>query len=292
MAASPDARPSPSDRARQAVVLVAAVLNVGATWLLGATPERMQALAPPLPIDPAPWAFGIWGLIYAGLLAFGVYQALPSQAANPRLRAVAAPFVVNTLFALTWALGARMASPWLAGVAIAGLLASAALCYRRLGIGGAPVPAAEGWTCRFPFSVYCGWLTVAAVLTAAGLLSGRLGVPVDALGVPGPVWAALAIAGVGAAGAWVAWERHDLAYAAALVWAFLAVAFRQQEPWIWTSALGMSALLAGTTAWAATWHVEVTRNHPEVVHERLLRGEDAEPPAEPVSSVPSLEPEH
>jgi translocator protein len=37
---------------------------------------------------PAGYVFSIWGLIYLGLIAFTVYQALPSQRENPRLRRI------------------------------------------------------------------------------------------------------------------------------------------------------------------------------------------------------------
>ena len=37
--------------------------------------------------DPAAYVFWIWSLVYVGLLAFGVYQVLPSQWNNPRVRA-------------------------------------------------------------------------------------------------------------------------------------------------------------------------------------------------------------
>ena len=36
---------------------------------------------------PASYVFSIWGLIYLGLIAFAIFQALPSQRQNPRLRA-------------------------------------------------------------------------------------------------------------------------------------------------------------------------------------------------------------
>ena len=36
---------------------------------------------------PAGYVFSIWGVIYLGLIAFAVFQALPSQRQNPRLRA-------------------------------------------------------------------------------------------------------------------------------------------------------------------------------------------------------------
>ena len=36
---------------------------------------------------PAGYVFSIWGLIYLGLLAYTIFQALPAQRANGRLRA-------------------------------------------------------------------------------------------------------------------------------------------------------------------------------------------------------------
>jgi len=35
---------------------------------------------------PAGYVFSIWGLIYVGLVAYTIYQALPSQRENPRLQ--------------------------------------------------------------------------------------------------------------------------------------------------------------------------------------------------------------
>src|SRR4030042_5574935 len=36
---------------------------------------------------PAGYVFSIWGVIYLGIIAFAVFQALPSQRENPRMRA-------------------------------------------------------------------------------------------------------------------------------------------------------------------------------------------------------------
>ena len=36
---------------------------------------------------PAGYVFAIWGVIYLGLIAYAIYQALPSQRENPRLQA-------------------------------------------------------------------------------------------------------------------------------------------------------------------------------------------------------------
>jgi hypothetical protein len=55
---------------------------------------------------PAGYVFSIWGIIYLGWLAYTVYQALPAQRTNPRLRAIGWPYVVsgvaNSLWIFLW----------------------------------------------------------------------------------------------------------------------------------------------------------------------------------------------
>ena len=53
-------------------------------------------------ITPAGYAFAIWGIIFLGLLAFAIYQALPSQRTNPRFRAIGWLVVLNTLCNAIW----------------------------------------------------------------------------------------------------------------------------------------------------------------------------------------------
>ena len=45
-------------------------------------------------LQAAGYAFSIWTLIYAGMLAYAVYQALPSTQETPGLRALGWPSVV------------------------------------------------------------------------------------------------------------------------------------------------------------------------------------------------------
>src|SRR5512143_384327 len=51
---------------------------------------------------PAGYVFSIWGLIYLGLILFAIYQALPAQRSNPRLRLVDTPFVLSCLANMVW----------------------------------------------------------------------------------------------------------------------------------------------------------------------------------------------
>ncbi|MGC8827818.1 MAG: tryptophan-rich sensory protein, partial [Anaerolineae bacterium] len=51
---------------------------------------------------PAGYVFSIWGLIYLGLVAFAIYQVLPAQRSNPRLRSMSWPFLVSCAANIAW----------------------------------------------------------------------------------------------------------------------------------------------------------------------------------------------
>ena len=51
---------------------------------------------------PAGYVFAIWGVIYLGMMAYMVYQALPSQRTNPRLRAIGWWYVLGNIANTVW----------------------------------------------------------------------------------------------------------------------------------------------------------------------------------------------
>src|SRR5512136_2150459 len=51
---------------------------------------------------PAGYVFSIWGLIYIGLIAYAIFQALPSQRNNPRLQATGWWVVLGGLANSIW----------------------------------------------------------------------------------------------------------------------------------------------------------------------------------------------
>ena len=91
-----------SDRIRQAVIALAVVATVTMNVLANALPlnglntgeisDRFQVY-----FVPAGYVFSIWGLIYLALGAYAVYQALPAQRDNPRLRHVGYLFILSCL---------------------------------------------------------------------------------------------------------------------------------------------------------------------------------------------------
>ena len=51
---------------------------------------------------PAGYVFAIWGLIYIGLIAYAIFQALPAQRDNLRLQSIFWPVIVGSIANIVW----------------------------------------------------------------------------------------------------------------------------------------------------------------------------------------------
>jgi hypothetical protein len=169
---------------------------------------------------PAGYVFSIWGLIYVGLVAFAVYQGLPSQRDNPRLRRIgywpAFSCVANGAWLFLW----HYQRFPLTLVAMGTLLLSLIVIYLRLGIGRTRVSVAERWLVRLPFSIYLGWITVATIANVTSLLD-YLGW--DGWGIGEQAWAVIMLAAGVVIAAAVSLTRGDVAYMLVIVWAFAGI---------------------------------------------------------------------
>ncbi len=84
---------SKTDLWRQLTTLVTIIGSIAINTLSNVFPlngvsvgNLSNTLFASVQIIPANYAFAIWGLIYIGLVAFGIYQLQPSQRENPRLQ--------------------------------------------------------------------------------------------------------------------------------------------------------------------------------------------------------------
>jgi len=186
---------------------------------------------------PAAYVFAIWGVIYLGLAAYTIFQALPAQRANPRLRRtgwlVALSSLANGVWIYFWHFGYY--SLTLAAMLV--LLAALVAVYLRLNIGREAFSALEKWVVSISFSVYLGWITVATIANLTALLS-YLGW--NAWGVSPLAWTLILLAaGVIIAGL-MAYTRSDIAYLLVLVWAFAGISVR----WLDTPVLNAAGFIA------------------------------------------------
>ena len=107
---------------------------------------------------PAGYVFSIWGVIYLGLLAYAIFQALPAQAENPRLKAIAGWFLLSSVANIAWLLLWHYNQFPLTVLLMLVLLASLILVYLALHRPAARYSRAELWMVRVPFSIYLGWI--------------------------------------------------------------------------------------------------------------------------------------
>ncbi len=173
---------------------------------------------------PAGYVFSIWGMIYLGLIAFTIFEALPSQRENPRLRATGWWVSLGGLANVAWLFLWHYEQFVLTLVAMLTLLATLIVTYLRLGTGRRSVPAAERWAVRLPFSIYLGWITVATVANVTDVLDY---VGWDGFGIAPEIWMGIVLAAVLAIAVLMNFTRRDIAYAAVILWALAGISVKQ-----------------------------------------------------------------
>jgi hypothetical protein len=173
---------------------------------------------------PAGYVFSIWGLIYIGLIAYAIYQALPSQRENPRLRATGWWIALGGLANSAWIFLWHYNQFPLTLVAMLFLLATLIVTYLRLGIGRTTITSGEKWAVHLPFSIYLGWITVATVANISDVLDF---LKWDRFGIAPEIWMSIVLAAVLVIAVLMNFTRRDVAYAAVLLWALAGISVKQ-----------------------------------------------------------------
>lgn len=172
---------------------------------------------------PSGYVFSIWGLIYIGLIAFTIFQALPSQRENPRLRAIGWWVALSSLANSSWLFLWHYEQFPQTVIAMLVLLAALIVIYIRLGIGRASTSVIENWAVRVPFSIYLGWITVATIANITSVLDY---VQWNRFGLAPEVWMGIMLAAVVAITALVNFTRRDAAYTLVILWAIIGLAVK------------------------------------------------------------------
>jgi translocator protein len=227
---------------RQVIVVLAVAATLVVNWLANALPLNGQTTGEisdrfNVYFVPAGYVFAIWDLIYIGLVAFAIYQALPAQRVNPRLQStgylVALSCVANTSWLFLWHYEQFVWKP----AAMLTLLILLITIYARLGIGRVVVPSMERWTTQGTFSIYLGWISVATIADVTTTLH-HLGW--GGWGISEQVWAVVMLAVATALGWAMMVQRRDVIYLLVLIWAFVGIAVKQSD----TATVAVDALVA------------------------------------------------
>ena len=236
-----------ADLVRQVSVIIATVATIIMNILANTLPLNGQNTGDisdrfPVLFVPAGYVFSIWGLIYIGLIAFTIFQALPAQRANPRMRAIGWVYVLSSAANIAWLFFWHYNIFALTIVAMLVLLGALITIYLRLGTGRKNVPPLEHWMSRIPFSIYLGWITVATIANATDViyLTGWNGAPLTP-----EIWTVILLAAALLITATLLFTRRDVAYALVIIWATYGIAVKQSAAaLVPTAAIATAALVA------------------------------------------------
>jgi hypothetical protein len=207
----------------------------------GFAPDQFPIPQVDPPVQPAGYAFAIWGIIYLWLIAgaaFGIWD----RATDPDWEPMRPALIVSLVIGAGWIPVAQLSPLW-ATVLIWAMLGTAVLALLRAGKADHP------WL-RAPIALYAGWLTAASCVALGLMLAGHgyLGAQMAAyVGITLALVVALTVQAL----------RPDApAYPAAVIWALVGVIVANLDGPNW-SVLALVSLGIALLGWRAVVNARV-----------------------------------
>jgi hypothetical protein len=200
------------------LVLIAAIAQIPAAGIIGAGTFETAAREWPVFIQPAGWAFSIWGFIYLASLAFAIYQVIPKND-NQTLRAVRIPALVAFAGSIVWLYFAG-ANDWTIWLTIPTLFIMAGAL--TVAVAQPALPAR--WPELFSRSLllpYAAWTGIAQWLNIQALLSDQGYITSGAMNTGTNVALLLCIAAFTLY--WLRRSGYSIWYGGVIIWASIGV---------------------------------------------------------------------
>lgn len=196
----------------------------------GFNPDQLPRPVDDPPIQPAGYAFAIWGVIYLWLIIGSAYGLLKraEDAAWQRMRA---PLLLSLAIGAAW-IPVALNAPVTATILIVAMLITALAALFR-------APEADTAFAAAPIALYAGWLSAASVVASATVFSAYTGLSPYAISLAG----LLVVAAI--AGAVIRATVHPMPYAAAVIWALIGVVVANVTAGFDTVGVTALAVIAG-----------------------------------------------
>ena len=181
------------------------------------------------PIQPAGYAFGIWGLIYAWLVVSAVF-GIWKRSDDPAWRQPRIYLSLSLLAGTPWLYIATQSAVW------ATVLIVVMTVFAVLALITTP-RLFDRWVFQAPVAIYAGWLTAASFVSIGSTMAGY-GIGFASLG-----WAYIGIAGALVIAMLVFWQRPASEYLLTIIWALVGiiVANLDRNPGVvWFAAAGIA----------------------------------------------------
>lgn len=194
--------------------------------------DQLPIPQPDPPIQPAGYAFSIWGVIYLWLVASALFGAF-RRAEDHAWHATRTWLIVSLAIGTAWLSIANTSALW-ATVTIFMMLASALMALARS-------PVSDRLLLRAPLGLYAGWLSAASFVSLGVYLAGN-GMITDGYG-----WALILIPVAAALAATVQFRQLKAPeYGVAVTWALIGIVVANQGQIAWLA--GVAAALIAVLA--------------------------------------------
>lgn len=228
----------------------------GSTTLIGGQDTAAVSDKYPTLITPAGYVFAIWGIIYALLGIFVIYQALPKQRDSGFIEKIGWLFVLSSIINMAWLVVFQYEFLIVSVPLIIAYLMSLIGIYFRLNIGKGKTSIKEKLAVHVPFSIYLGWLSIA---TIANISLYLVSIGWDGFGIASETWAVLIIAVALVLTMLMLGIRKDLAYALVVIWALVGISVNQTNAMI-VLATQVGAVIAAIATLAVAALLVIKRN--------------------------------
>lgn len=236
----------------QIAVIVAVIATLTVNGLANALPLNGQTTGEisdrfDVLFVPAGYVFSIWALVYVGLIAFGIYQALPRQRDNAHISPVRGPFILSSVANTGWIFAWHYEFFPLSMLVMLTLLISLTAIYARLNIGVRESAGFERWCVDVPFSLYLAWISVATIANAADVLHY---IGWGGWGIDPAIWAIIMLLISGGLALFMALSRQDVVFVLVVMWALLGIGIKQFDvPSVSITSFATGGGLALALAW-------------------------------------------
>ena len=216
--------PDNNQRIKQILVIVATFGVIFVNYLAGSgyinqkTPGVISDKYPTL-ITPSGYAFAIWSLIYFGLAAFSIYQALPKNAA--RYSNIRTVYILNCVANCAWLYFWHYEQILVSLAAMFVLLGTLVFINVKL---LKTESVTEYWLARVPFNIYFGWITVATILNFSVAL---IYLDVKTSDFLTSILASILIVAATLLGIIIRFKLVNVVYPLTIAWALTAIAIKQ-----------------------------------------------------------------
>jgi len=171
---------------------------------------------------PAGITFSIWGVIYLLLLIFAIFQY--KERGDNLVSKIGPLFIISCLLNGSWIFAWHYKFAFLSVVIMMCLLLSLIFIYNKLGIGRTDVSNKVKYLVHMPFSIYLGWISIAAIANISAFL---VKVKWRGLGLNPVIWTIFVIVLGTLLTLLMIWNRNDIFFSVSVIWAFLGIMIKR-----------------------------------------------------------------